>query len=114
MEAPEKPLVIYDGDCGLCREAVARWRRATGDRVDYAPYQDVASRFPDLPFERFRESVHLIEPDGRRSQGAEAVVRTLALAPGRGWLLTLFRRVPGLARAGEWCYRRVARNRHYW
>ena len=86
-------------------------RRATGDRVDYEPYQDAASRFPEIPLERFKQAVQLIELDGRRSQGAEATFRALAYARGGGWSLWLYRHVPGFATASEWGYRIVARNR---
>src|SRR6266704_2960950 len=106
-----KPLLIYDGECGFCRAWIARWRRATGDRVEYAPFQEAAARFPEIPRQRFAESVQLLEPDGRWTQGAEAVFRSLACAPGRGWLLWLYRRAPGFAPASEACYRFVARHR---
>ena len=39
-----KPLLIWDGDCDFCRKWVDRWRHVTRDRVDYAPYQEVAQR----------------------------------------------------------------------
>jgi predicted DCC family thiol-disulfide oxidoreductase YuxK len=108
---PEKPLLIYDGECSFCRAWIARWRRVIGDRIDYAPYQDAAARVPTIPRERFAHAVHLIEPDGRHSQGAEAVFRSLAQAPGHGWPLGLYRSLPGFAAASEWCYRIVARHR---
>jgi hypothetical protein len=40
-----QPLMIFDGDCGVCRAAVDRWREATGSQIRYAPYQEVASNF---------------------------------------------------------------------
>ena len=105
------PLVVYDGDCASCRAWVARGRRLTGRAVEYAPYAEVAARFPEIGRERFRSAVHLIEPGGRVSRGAEAVLRALACANGRGWPLWLYQRVPGLARVSEAAYRFVARHR---
>src|SRR5262249_6259255 len=90
---------------------VARWRRRTGDRLDVAPFQKVASDFPDIPIERFRRAVQLIEPDGRRSQGAEAVFRSLAYAPRGGAWLWCYARVPGFAPLSEGLYRFVADRR---
>jgi hypothetical protein len=29
----DRPLFIFDGDCGFCRMWVEYWRRLTGDRV---------------------------------------------------------------------------------
>ena len=111
MSSPAKPLLVYDGACGLCRDWVARWRRVIGERIEYAPYQDVAARLPGIPRERFAHAVHLIEPDGRHSQGAEAVFRSLACAPGHGGALWLYRFVPGVAPLSEACYAWIARNR---
>ncbi|HEY6865790.1 MAG TPA: lipase maturation factor family protein, partial [Candidatus Eisenbacteria bacterium] len=108
---PAPPLLVYDGDCGFCRAWIARWRHATGERVEYAPYQEVAPQHPGIPLEAFRRSVQLIEPDGSRCEGAEAVFRALAYAPGGGWPLRLYRGLPGFAAASEACYRAVASHR---
>jgi predicted DCC family thiol-disulfide oxidoreductase YuxK len=107
-----KPLMVWDGDCGFCRAWIARWQRITGDRVDYAPYQAAAPLFPTIPIERFKHSVQLIEPGDRLSQGAEAVFRALSYAPGCGWPLALYRRLPFFAPASEALYWIVARNRN--
>jgi predicted DCC family thiol-disulfide oxidoreductase YuxK len=106
-----KPLLIWDGECGFCRVWVERWQSLTGDRVEYATFQDAAPRFPAIARERFAAAVHLIEPDGRVSLAAEAVFRSLGYAPGHGAWLWLYRHVPLFAPVSEWCYRRVARHR---
>ena len=111
MPAGRKPLLIFDGDCGFCRAWIARWRRLTGDRVEYATYQDVAEDFPEIPRERFTRAVQLIEPDGTRFEAAEAVFRSLAHAPGQGAWLALYQHAPLFAPFSEWCYRRVAKHR---
>jgi predicted DCC family thiol-disulfide oxidoreductase YuxK len=111
VKPPDRPLLIFDGQCDFCRTWIARWQRTIGDRLDCAPYQEVASRFPEIPLERFKRAVQLIEPDGRHSEAAEAVFRSLALAPGHGWLLWLYRHVPGFTSVSEWCYRLVADHR---
>lgn len=111
MTDDSKPLLVYDGDCDFCRKWITRWRRASGEGVDYAPYQEAAARFPQLQPERFKSAVHLIEPDGRISQGAEAVFRSLSYTPGRGWWLWLYLRVAPFAALSEWGYRQVARHR---
>jgi predicted DCC family thiol-disulfide oxidoreductase YuxK len=108
---PERPLVIYDGDCGFCRTWIARWRERTGDGVDYEPSQEVASRFPEIPAEAFSRSVQLVLPDGRVSSGAEAVARMLALPRGPGIFLWIYRHVPGAGRASELAYRAIADHR---
>jgi predicted DCC family thiol-disulfide oxidoreductase YuxK len=106
-----RPLVVYDGDCGFCRRWVARWRHATGEAVAYAPFQSVAHHFPEVPRERFAEAVHFRDERGGWSSGAEAAFRALAVAPGGGLGLGLYRGVPGFAGVSEWVYRRIARHR---
>src|SRR5262249_8995256 len=64
-----RPLLEYDADCAFCRRWVARWRARTGDAVRYRPLR------------RRARAVQLIEPSGRRYQGAEAVFRVLARDP---------------------------------
>ena len=55
--------MIFDGDCGFCKKWITRWRSLTGERVDYAPYQDTASRIPQISPELFQKSVYLVEPE---------------------------------------------------
>jgi len=106
-----RPLLIFDGDCGFCRRFVERWRVRAGTWVDFAPYQEVAERFPQIPREHFTHAVHLVLPDGQVLRGAEAVFRVLAFAPGGGWMLWLYRHLPGFAPVSEFGYGLVARNR---
>jgi predicted DCC family thiol-disulfide oxidoreductase YuxK len=108
-----KPLLVFDGECGFCTFWIARWHRLTGEGVDYAPYQEVAGRFPGIPLEQFQSAVQLIEPDGSISQGAEAVVRSLLGVRGLGWLPWIYRHVPGVAPLGEGAYRFVANHRPF-
>mgnify|MGYP003336499274 FL=1 len=96
---PAKPLLVFDGDCTFCRKWIARWRQSTGNRVDYRTSQEV--NFPEIPPEKFSESVVLIEPDGAVITGARAVFRTLNKEH-------LYRPIAGPAEAA---YRVVARNR---
>jgi len=109
------PLLIWDGDCGFCRRSVEHLRARLGDRVAYEPYQTAHARFPDIPQDAFRQAVHLVEPDGRISRGAEAVFRSLACGKSTnatsGLPLLAYRFVPGFAALTEWGYRQVAAHR---
>ena len=77
---PQRPLLIFDGDCGFCRRWIERWKTQTRGRVDFSPYQEVQTQFPQIPVEDFKRSVQLIEEEGR-TQAAEAVFRVLAHDP---------------------------------
>ncbi len=106
-----RPLLVFDGECGFCRRWIERWRAATGERVDYAPYQEVAERFPEVPHDAFERAIQLVDTDGTVYSGAEAALRALATVPGRGAALLAYRRVPGFAAVAERVYRAVAAHR---
>jgi predicted DCC family thiol-disulfide oxidoreductase YuxK len=110
---PAKPVLIFDGDCNFCRRWISRWNEATGDRVEYIPFQDstVAERFPELPHEQCEQAVQLVDTDSSIHSGAEAVFRTLAFAPHNRWPLWFYQHVPGVAPVTEACYRAVAKHR---
>ncbi|HEX9637128.1 MAG TPA: lipase maturation factor family protein [Acidobacteriota bacterium] len=108
---PERPLLLFDGDCGFCRRWVEYWRARTAGRVDFEPLQEHAGRPDRPPAQELRAAVHLIEPDGRISRGAEAVFRTLRCAPGQRHWLWIYRRVPSAAFCFELGYRWIARHR---
>ena len=107
------PLLIFDGDCSFCRLWIEYWKRLTGGAIAYAPYQEVAERFPQIPAENFKRGVQLILPDGEGLSAAHAVFRSLAHVPGYGWLLWAYLRVPGFAAVAGWLYRRVAAHRSF-
>src|SRR5438034_4234125 len=111
MSTAVKPLLVYDGDCNFCRWWIVRWKHSTGDRVEYAPFQEVGSQFPHIPKEQFARAVQLIEPSGQVFSGAEAVVRTLAYSGGKGWMLWLYLRVPEVAPLSERLYQFIAHHR---
>src|SRR3954471_23131532 len=87
---PDKPLVLFDGDCQFCRRWIERWRELSAGSVEYAPFQERGSRFPEVSGAEFEEALHFIDKDGAVYRGAEAVFRSL----GKG----------GGGRALVWCY----------
>ena len=109
--APERPLAIFDGDCGFCRLWIGRWKSLTGQKVDYAPSQEVGARFPEISAETFRRAMVLVRPDGSVLVGAAAVFGALAEAGRGGLLLRAYRRVPGFAAVANAAYRAIAAHR---
>jgi predicted DCC family thiol-disulfide oxidoreductase YuxK len=105
-----RPVLIYDGDCSFCRAWVDFWRSATGDSLEYLPFQEAAERFPDVSIEDCRKAVQLITPEGR-FPGAEGVCRVLAGVPGYEWLYWCYRYVPGFAALAGLIYRFIANHR---
>jgi lipase maturation factor 1 len=108
---PAKPLVLFDGDCHFCRRWIERWRELTGGAVEYAPFQEMAERFPEISREAFAEALHFIDEHGEVYRGAAAVFHSLgAVRSGRG-LIWCHRHVPGFAGGTEMVYRLIAGNR---
>src|ERR1700722_8386600 len=105
------PLLIYDGDCGFCIYWVRYWQKLTGDRVAYAPYQEVAAQFPEIPVAAFQRAIQYIAPDGKIASGAGAALLALSHASGKGFWLTLYRHVPWFAAIAEAMYAFVASHR---
>ena len=95
----------------LCRLWIDYWSGITGDRVEYAPWQTGAGRFPEVPRSDFQKAVQYFENE-KRYQGAEAVFHLLASVPGWRWTLWLYRHIPGLAAIAEWLYALVASHRN--
>src|SRR5437868_1381149 len=106
-----RPLLVYDGDCGFCGRWIERWRSRTGDRVRYLPFARAGLATRRLiPRAAAKRSVQLVEPAGRVSTGAMAVFRALRRAPGLR-LLTWIGRLPIVRNIAEWVYQRVANHR---
>ncbi len=105
------PVMIYDGDCAFCRRWIRRWRRLTGNAVEYAPYQEALDRFPQVSRESAEAAVQLVVPGGEVLSGAAAVCRTLRDVHGWGWAYRAYGKVPGFRPTAEIVYRLVARNR---
>jgi predicted DCC family thiol-disulfide oxidoreductase YuxK len=110
-DAPATPLVIFDGNCNFCRRWVERWREMTRGAVDFAPFQEAAARFSEIPREDFEQALHCIEKDGTVYRGAEAVFRSLGSVRGGRALLWGYAHLPGFVPVTETAYRAIARNR---
>ena len=107
--------MLYDGECKFCTLWIHRWQIATGDFVDFLPFQNPcgAAQFPEIPRAQFDAAVQLIKPDGSVFSAAEAVCRSLACNPEEQWLLELYQHSSVFVRAAETGYRFVARHRRF-
>jgi predicted DCC family thiol-disulfide oxidoreductase YuxK len=112
---PPKPLMIFDGDCEFCARWVHRWRKATGDGVEYLPFQNprVAKQFPELAREELATSVHLVECNGDVFIGAEAALRVLATNPRKQHWFRWYQRSSVFAGFAERAYQFVAGHRGF-
>ena len=106
-----RPLLIYDGDCAFCRYCVDYARAATGETIDYQPYQAVQHQFPDISEAEFRSAIQLVHSDGHITHGANAAFEVLALGDHNRFWEICYRRVPGFASLTERIYNVVAAHR---
>ena len=110
---PDRPALLYDGACSLCRRT-ADWVREhdRAGAIELLPFQDpaCAHRFPALLSAECVRAVQFVSEAGRVSSGADAVREVLERLPGMRPLARLLRWPPlaALARAG---YEVVARLR---
>ncbi|MBI1882952.1 MAG: lipase maturation factor family protein [Chlamydiae bacterium] len=111
---PQKPTFIFDGNCSFCRKWIARWKAITEDQVDYLPFQEAQTLYPEIPQEALEKSVHWIEKTGEVCSGPEAVFKALSLATGsrKKWL-KLYEKFALFRKASEKFYKLVANNRTF-
>ena len=114
-ERPQQAMLIYDGDCPLCRRSKT-WieRQALPGMFEYLACQDAArqERFPGITIEACMAAIHLILPDGRVLVGAEALPEILRRLHGWRRLERLARFGP-LKRLSRLVYAKVAENRYF-
>ena len=108
----DRATLIYDGECGFCRETVAlvsRWDRER--RLTVIPFQDQArvAAF-GIPLPALAAAMHLVLPDGRVLAGADAAADLLRMLPGKRWLAHLFA-LPGVLPVARRVYAWIARRR---
>lgn len=114
-----KPVLLYDGDCGLCNRLVRLLLRSDrAGRLHYAPLQGAAAqgylRAQGLPTEDFDSLVFI--PDWEKPVQGAYLLRTdgalaAAAVVGGGWrMISWLRVLPGGLR--DFGYRLVARFRY--
>jgi predicted DCC family thiol-disulfide oxidoreductase YuxK len=109
----EHATLIYDGECGMCRDAVrwlTRWDR--GGRLTFVPFQDeVAVQRFGIPLPSLAAAMHLVLPDGRVFAGADAVPELARLVRRGARSIPLLYRVPGVRHAARRVYAWIAARR---
>lgn len=108
-------VVIYDGQCNFCRSQVKNLRRMDcfGNRLAFLSLHDerVAERYPDLDHDDLLEQMYVIDQQGNRHGGADAVKYLSRRLPSL-WPLAPLLHLPGSARLWRWMYRQVAKRRY--
>jgi len=113
--ADERPLIlIYDGQCSFCRTQVARLvDRVHPTRIELRSYHDsdALDGISGVTKAACERAMHLVEPSGRVSAGADAVVRIMHHSRRWRWI-ALLTWIPGVQAILRWGYARIARRRY--
>jgi predicted DCC family thiol-disulfide oxidoreductase YuxK len=114
MGALTPAVLVYDGDCAMCR-ASALWlmRLAlAGGALEILPCRSPvrARRFPQISEDACLAAMQLVLPDGRVLAGADAVPELLRRIRGAGWVAVVFG-LPGVRPLARRVYAWIARNR---
>lgn len=113
-DRPQADILIYDGHCRICKAQIARLARwDSRGTLAYLSLHDaeVARRFPDLSYETLMQEMVLVDQQGGRHHGIEAV-RYLSRKLPRLWALVPVLHLPGSLPLWRWCYRLVAKWRY--
>lgn len=108
-------VVIFDGQCNFCRAGVEQLRHLDwgSPRLTFLSLHDprTAERYPDLTHEQLMEQMYVVDRQGNRHGGADAVRYFSRRLPAL-WLAAPLLHLPGTAGVWRWIYRFVARNRY--
>jgi predicted DCC family thiol-disulfide oxidoreductase YuxK len=108
-----KPLMVYDGNCGFCKYWVIKWKEISGDQVDYISYQRSHHRFKDIDEIHFKEAVRLIDTDGTVYNGPDAAFMTFYLKGQVPFLHQWYISYQWFRRVFDLLYQWIADNRNY-
>ncbi|MCG8583525.1 MAG: DUF393 domain-containing protein [Pirellulales bacterium] len=107
-------MILFDGECAVCRSGVEMLRRIDGGReFEYVSLHDQRARdlLPDRSHEDLMREMHLVESDGRWYAGAEAV-RAISRRVPVLWGVAVCLHVPGTLPVWNRLYRAIARRRY--
>ncbi|QEF96293.1 hypothetical protein Mal15_03200 [Stieleria maiorica] len=114
-ELPGADVVIYDGDCKFCIGQVKNLRRldCCGGRLSFLSLHDprVAERYPDLTYDQLMAQMYVVDSQGRRHGGGDAV-RYLSRRLPLLWPAAPILHLPGTANLWRWAYNQVAKRRY--
>ena len=76
----EKPILVWDGECGFCRYWVTRWEQISEGKIIFRPYQEVAQQFRDIPLKEFKKASRLITTEGSVHSGPDSAYMSYSIA----------------------------------
>ncbi|HEY5765119.1 MAG TPA: DUF393 domain-containing protein [Candidatus Deferrimicrobiaceae bacterium] len=111
---PGPAILIYDGECSVCRRAVEWIRsRALPESLEFLSLhsEELTRRFPSLDPAECRRAAHLVLPGGSVLAGERAAPEVFDRLPGYRWAAVCLR-LPGARLLSGIAYRFLAGRRH--
>jgi predicted DCC family thiol-disulfide oxidoreductase YuxK len=109
-----RPVLLFDGQCGFCRQWVARlrrWDRRGAIQTLPGAERGTLPALPPIPDASLDRAMQFVTPDGRVFPGARALPVLLPYLPG-GRLLALSFRIPGFQAIADRLYAWISARRH--
>lgn len=111
-EPRRNPVLVYDGDCGVCTRAVRFAERHLAKDVDIVAFQHADLDSLALTRKECEDAVQWVRPDGLTSRAHFAVGDLLRASAFPWWLLGGLIQIPPFSWVASIVYRLVATNRH--
>ena len=107
-----RPLLIFDGDCGICTSSARFIRRRIRPDADIEPWQwtDIAAF--GLTEAECTSAVQFVQADGSVVAGSRAVMAMLCTAPMPWPVVGAIGDLPVIAWVADRAYRWIATHRH--
>jgi predicted DCC family thiol-disulfide oxidoreductase YuxK len=102
-----KPTFLFDKQCPFCQRMVRRWKKHTGDKVVYRPFQEASVDFPEIPLSDFEQTSHLMTDEGV-FRGARGIVELFYFIPRRRWCRWGYIHIPFAGFIAEFIYRKIS------
>jgi predicted DCC family thiol-disulfide oxidoreductase YuxK len=109
--ARDRPVLVFDGDCGFCTSC-ARFIERLGPDAEVVAWQLADLDDLGVTEAQAAEAVRWVEPDGLVRSGHEAIAAALVAAGSVWGLAGRLLLLPGLSWVAARAYRLVAANRY--
>lgn len=111
MSAPDRPTVVFDGDCSFCQQQERRIRKLDWlRRFDTLPYEIAVEQWPEVGRGALGDGLRVRFADSSVTIGIDAV-RSIAVRMPLTAVPALLLWVPGIRWIGARAYAYVAKRR---
>lgn len=111
VSGQERPVLLYDGDCGFCTTCVRILER-TGPDAEIVAWQLTNLAELGITEEQAAEAVQWVQIDGTIRSGHEAIAAVLNTAGGIWKIIGRTILLPGISWMAAKLYRLIAANRY--